>query len=281
VPGNESDTPEVPPADPELLAFAVDLAERAGRLARERFFAGPAGTRTKADGTEVTESDVAVEEYIRAELGRRTPDDEVYGEEAGTTAGTSGRRWIIDPIDGTYYFVRRIPVFATMLAFEDEHGPAIGVLNHPVAEEIVYAGRGLGCWRRAGDLTPARVSTRTRLRGARTAMANPGTWSAELVTALHRQVFLSPAGDTPLLLTGEIDAMVVAGAPMGYEDVAPLPVLVTEAGGRVTDLTGAPVLTGDGSVLATNGLLHDELLALVADIPHGRDWRALTGDQDR
>jgi histidinol-phosphatase len=74
--------------------------------------------------------------------------------------------------------------------------------------------------------------------------------------------------------------MVVAGAPMGYEDVAPLPVLVTEAGGRVTDLTGAPVLTGDGSVLATNGLLHDELLALVADIPHGRDWRALTGDQD-
>lgn len=275
-----SDNAAAPPVDLELLDFAVDLAERAGRLARERFFAGPARTTTKADGTEVTESDVAVEEFIRAELGRRSPDDEVYGEEAGTTAGTTGRRWIIDPIDGTYYFVRRIPVFATMLAFEDEYGPAIGVLNHPVAEEIVYAGRGRGCWRRAGELTPARVSARQQLRGARTAMANPGTWSDELVAALHRKVFLSPAGDTPLLLTGHIDAMVIAGAPMGYEDVAPLPMLVTEAGGRVTDLTGAPVLTGDGSVLATNGLLHDELLELVAGIPHGRDWRALAAIDD-
>lgn len=270
---NQTDAPAV---DAELLDFAVDLAIRAGDVARERFFAGPANVARKTDGTEVTEADVAVEELIRAELGARLPEDEVYGEEAGTTVGTSGRRWVIDPIDGTYYFTRRIPVFATCLAYEDEHGPAIGVVNHPVGAEVLYAGRGLGCWRRAGDdVKRTRVSSRERLRGARTGMGNPGTWSDEFMAALHRTVFLSPAGDTPGLLKGEMDAMVIAGAPMGYEDVAPLPVLLTEAGGRVTDLAGNPVLAGDGSVLATNGLLHDELLALVAGIRHGRDWRAL------
>lgn len=270
--------PDLPAVDEALLDFAVDLAIRAGNVARERFFAGPASTAHKADGTEVTEADVAVEELIRAELGARCPDDEVYGEEAGTTAGTSGRRWIIDAIDGTYLFVRRIPTFATCVAYEDEHGPAIGVVNHPVAGDLRYAGRGRGCWRRAGgSVTRARVGSRERLRGARTGMGNPGTWSEELMAALHRTVFLTPAGDTRGLLTGEIDAMVVAGAPMGYEDVAPLPVLVAEAGGRVTDLSGGSVLTGDGSVLATNGLLHDELLELVAGLEHRRDWRALAG----
>ncbi len=272
-----SDNDDTPPVDAELLGFAVDLAERAGRLARERFFAGPADPTTKADGTEVTEADVAVEEFIRAALASRTPDDEVYGEEAGTTSGTSGRRWIIDPIDGTYYFARRIPMFGMILAYEDEHGPAVGVLNHPVAEQIMFAGRGRGCWRRRGadDVAPARVSSREQLRGARAGMGNPGTWSAELMATLHRTVFLSPAGDTPGLLTGHLDAMIIAGAPMGYEDLAALPVLVTEAGGRVTDLAGDPVLTGDRTVLATNGSLHDELLALVAGLPHGRDWQAL------
>ena len=242
---------DVPAADRELLDLAVGLATRAGNLARERFFAGPGEIAVKADGSEVTAADVAVEELIRAELRTHCPDDEVYGEEAGTTIGASGRRWIVDPIDGTYYFTRRIPVFATCLAYEDEHGPAIGVVNHPVAEEVLYAGRGLGCWRRAGDeVSPVRVSSRKQLRGARTGMGNPGTWSDELVATLHRTVFLSPAGDTPGVLKGEVDAMVVAGAPMGYEDIAPLPVLLTEAGGRVSDLSGNPVLTGDGTVLA-------------------------------
>jgi histidinol-phosphatase len=86
-----------------------------------------------------------------------------------------------------------------------------------------------------------------------------------------------PSGYAPGLARGDIDAVVVAGFSMGYEDLAPLPVIVGEAGGRVTDLTGAPVLTGDGTVLATNGVLHDEFLALLRGIPHGRDWRALAG----
>ena len=106
-------------------------------------------------------------------------------------------------------------------------------------------------------------------------MGNPGTWSTELMTTLHRTVFLTGVGDTAAVAAGRLDATVVAGAPMGYEDVAPLPVIVGEAGGRITDLAGESVLTGNGTVLASNGVLHDEFLALVAGVEHGRDWRAL------
>jgi histidinol-phosphatase len=142
-------------------------------------------------------------------------------------------------------------------------------------EEMVHAGRGRGCFRTAGSTERLRVSPRTRLRGARTGMGNPGTWSTELMTTLHRTVFLTGVGDTAAVAAGRLDATVVAGAPMGYEDVAPLPVIVGEAGGRITDLAGESVLTGDGTVLASNGVLHDEFLALVAGVEHGRDWRAL------
>jgi histidinol-phosphatase len=265
---------DTPPVDNDLLDFAVGLAERAGRLAAERFFADGHHTSVKPDGTEVTESDLAVEELIRDELVRHVPDDEVYGEEAGATPGTSGRRWVIDPIDGTYYFARRMPLFSTMIAFEDEHGPAIGVIHDPIARRTISAGRGRGC-RSDGHTT--RVSDRTRLLGARTAMGNPGTWSSELMSTLHRNVFLVPSGYVPGLALGQIDAVVVAGFPMGYEDLAPLPVIVGEAGGRITDLTGAPVLSGDGTVLATNGVLHDEFVDLLRGITHDRDWRALAG----
>jgi histidinol-phosphatase len=107
-------------------------------------------------------------------------------------------------------------------------------------------------------------------------MLNPLSWSAELLLALHRDTFLMPWEKGSLdLVTGRCDALVIAGYPMSYEDLAVLPVLVGEAGGRVTDLHGNDVLTGDGSVLASNGRLHDELLELVAGIPHGRDFRAL------
>lgn len=264
--------------DQSLLDFAVDLARRAGAFAAERFFAGAVAATRKPDGTEVTDTDLAVEELIRDALARHAPGDEVYGEEAGTTAGTTGRRWVIDPIDGTYYFTHRIPLFATTLAYEDEHGPALGVIHEPVARKTVFAGRGLGCWVSFGDaVSRARVGGRTRLTGARTMMGNPGTWSADLLATLHRTVYLSTAGDMTGLVTGELDAMVVAGFPMGYEDLAPLPVILGEAGGQVTDLTGAPVLSGNGTVLATNTALHDGFLALLDGVPHARDYRKLIG----
>lgn len=272
---------DAPPADRELLDFAVRLISRAGQMSVKGFF-GDWHSRRKEDGSEVTEVDEAVEELIRAELGRRVPEDGVFGEEGGATSGTSGRRWIIDPINGTTSFTRRWPLFSNDLAYEDEHGPAIGVINMPVSQQMIVAGRGLGCWVLTGpdpDLRSghrARVTERTRVRGARTQALNPAGWPEELLTALHRQVFLMASMSCIVdLVTGRADALVIAGPPMGYEDVAPMPVIVTEAGGRVTDLGGTSVLEGDMTVLATNGHLHDALLHLVKGLPRSRDLHAL------
>ncbi|GCD96093.1 inositol monophosphatase family protein [Embleya hyalina] len=273
---------DAPPVDRELLDFAVRLVARAGRMSARGFFGGDWHSRRKEDGSEVTEIDVAVEEFIRAELTRRVPDDGVFGEEGGSTGGTSGRRWVIDPINGTTYFTHRVPLFTNDLAYEDEYGPAIGVINMPLSRQMVVAGRGLGCRVLSGtdlDLRSGRraqVSERTGLGGARTLMHNPAGWPEELLSALHRRVFLVPSsGMIAALVTGWADAGVIAGPPMGYEDVAPMPVIVGEAGGRVTDLGGTPVLEGDMSVLVTNGRLHDAFVQLVKDLPRSRDWQAL------
>jgi histidinol-phosphatase len=263
--------------DAALLGFAAELVREAGHLAARRFAEG--GTVTdKPDGTELTPADVEVEELLRQRLAERFPDDAVHGEEAGEQPGTTGRRWVIDPINGTSLFARRIPTFDVQLAVEDAAGPGIGVIGYPVIDEVVYAGRGLGCWQQLGGGYPARVrvSETRRLRGATVEMLNPMTWSEQLLLALHREVLLLPWMKGVVdVVAGISDAAVIAGFPMEHEDLAPLPVLVGEAGGQVTDLSGRDVLCGDGSVLISNGRLHEELLDLVAGIPHARDFRSL------
>lgn len=263
--------------DDDLLAFAAGLVREAGRLAARRFAEGTAVSE-KDDGTEVTPVDLEVEALLRERIADRFPADGVYGEEGGERPGTSGRRWVLDPINGTSLFVRHIPTFSILLAVEDAGRPAVGVIGHPVVDEVVHAGRGRGCWRQRGDRAPERlrVSDTGRLRGATVETLNQATWSEELLLALHREVFALPStGGAVDVAAGITDALVIAGFPMGYEDRAPFPVIVGEAGGRVTDLRGDDVLTGDGSVLASNGRLHDALLGLVAGIPHGRDLRAI------
>ncbi|TQJ85469.1 inositol monophosphatase family protein [Streptomyces sp. SLBN-31] len=232
---------DAPPVDRELLDFAVRLAGRAGQMSAQAFFRDDLHSRLKEDGTEVTEVDLAVEELIRNELSRQAPDDGIFGEEGGSISGSSGRRWIIDPINGTTYFTHRVPLFPDL---------------------------------RSGRR--AKLTERSSLGGARTLMHNPAGWPEELLCALHRRVLLLPStGMIVALVTGRADAGIIAGPPMGYEDVAPMPVIVTEAGGRVTDLRGAPVLEGDMSVLVTNGRLHEGFLQLVEGLPHSRDYRAL------
>lgn len=248
-----------------LLDVAVTLADEAGRIATKHFFADGFATATKRDGSEVTDADMAVERMLRAELRRRFPRDEIYGEEAGVTAGRSGRRWIIDPIGGTTYFAHRIPIFTTLLAYEDEHGPALGVINEPIARRMIFAGRGLGCRVRTGDAeAEPYLRENTDLANARVEMVNPSRWSAELLMTLHREVRLTGhLGGVAGLLTGLLDAIVIGGCEMELEDLAPLPVIVEEAGGRVTDLAGGSVLSGSGAALISTGPLHDELLELI------------------
>jgi histidinol-phosphatase len=258
--------------DRQVLELAVDLAYRGGLVAAERFFAADFSAGVKADGSEVTDADWAVEELIRDGLQRHCPGDGICGEEGGVTAGRSGRRWVIDPIDGTAYFAHRIPLFSTVLAYEDEHGPAASVISYPVAQQIVFAGRGLGCWVRTGSGAdqPATLRPGGSLRQARIQLVNPGTWHSGLLMALHQNVTVTGyLGGIAGVLTGLLDAIVMAGFPQGYEDLAPLPVLLSEAGGMVTDLSGGPVLAGPGTALISTGHRHREILDLIAHLPHG------------
>jgi histidinol-phosphatase len=256
----------------DLLTAALDIARAAGVVAAERFRTGSPISR-KADGTEVTPADVEVERLIRRLVEERFPGDHVYGEEeGGSDAGADGRRWIIDPINGTTLFARQLPDFDMLLAVEQDGEPAVGVIHYPVTGITLYGRRGGGAWQQRGDERPERlaVSSRTQLRGAAVGMHNPSTWSEQLLMTLHREVALMTwTGIGRGVLSGWIAAGVIAGHPMGYQDMAPLPVLITEAGGRVTDLAGGDVLAGAGDVLTSNGHVHDQLLELVAGLPTG------------
>ena len=133
-----------PPVDQELLEFAATVAAEAATMTLDWFQRSDLGVDVKRDGTEFTEADRAAEAHIRARVRSRYGDDTFIGEEAGTTTGPGTRTWIVDPIDGTASFVRGVPLYSSLVAVFDEHGPAIGIVSIPALGESVVAGRGRG-----------------------------------------------------------------------------------------------------------------------------------------
>lgn len=257
----------MPPAvDANLLDEAVELARAAGRLTLRWFRSGELVIDRKSDGTPVTQADRAVERFLRERLSELHPDDGVIGEEEDDEVGISPRRWIIDPIDGTKAFTHGVPLFSTLLAVEDEHGPAVGVIELPALGETVYAGRGLGCYDNGERVS---VSLRDRIRGSYLATSGFDGWPDQTVGAVIASgMFLRTWGDGygyALVATGRVEAMVDPVAARW--DLAAMPVIIGEAGGRFTDLSGVARSDG-GNGLASNGVLHDELLALLSLSTH-------------
>src|SRR3954452_1803925 len=250
-----------PAVDKALLDEAVVLARAAGQLTLDWFRSVDLAVDRKGDGTPVTAADRAVERFVRERLAVTHPDDAIVGEEEADLSGTSGRRWIVDPIDGTKAFTHGVPLYSTLLALEDEHGPAIGVIDLPALGETVFGGRGLGCFRNG---EPARVSDRDRVRGSYLTTSGFDYWTEESLTAVRLSgIFMRTWGDGygyALVATGRVEAMVDPVAARW--DVAAMPVIIGEAGGQFTDFVGA-ARVDSGSGLATNGTLHDEVLELV------------------
>ena len=253
------------PAPAELLDLAVDLTRQAGELTLRWFRSDDLAVERKGDGTPVTAADKAAERFLREQITTRFPTDAIVGEEEADTAGSSGRTWIIDPIDGTKAFTHGVPLYCNLLAVEDDQGPLIGVINLPALGETVYAGRGLGCWVNGA---PARVSGRDRVAGSYLSTCGFDYWSDAMVAAArHSGAALRTWGDGygyALVATGRVDAM--CDPVVARWDVAPMPVILAEAGGRFTDLDGR-LGTEGGTGLATNGLLHDEWLARLGHLP--------------
>ncbi len=243
------------------LAFANELAEEAGRIALS-FFRGSFDVRLKVDKTPVTEADLAIEATVRAAVHERYPDDGVLGEEGGAEGG-GARRWIVDPIDGTKNFADGIQVWATLIALAVDDAPVLGVVNAAALGERYEALRGGGA-RLNGE--PIHVSTADRIGRASVLHAGFVDWVdgeygvplLDLLRGARRNRGFGDFWGHVLVARGSAD--VCFEPELATWDWAALEVVVEEAGGRMTQFDGSPLEHG-GSVLTTNGNLHDEVLA--------------------
>ncbi len=253
------------------LALARVLADVADTLSYPRFGAGDLVVQAKPDLTPVTDADRAVEQALRAILARERPEDRVEGEEFAAQGGTaSGRRWVIDPIDGTKNFVRGVPAWATLIALLDGDDAVVGVASSPALGRRWWAARGAGAWATA----PGRDARRLAVSGIRSladaslSYSSLSEWGAvgrrDAFLALTDTVWRSRAyGDFwsyLLLAEGAVD--VAAEPELSLWDMAALAPIVTEAGGRFSSLDGTNGVLGAGAV-ASNGVLHEALLSAL------------------
>lgn len=273
------------PTHEDDLGFALELADTADAITRARFQARDLVVDRKPDRTPVTDADTAVEDAIRARIAAHLPGDTVVGEERGGTAH-GARTWILDPIDGTKNFLRGVPAWATLIALVVDNRPAVGVISAPALGQRWWACTGRGAWTCATGGQPRRISVSgvRDLADAYLSTTDLGSW-----TRYHsRQAYLALAdacwetrafGDFwshCLVAEGAMD--LAAEAIVNPWDVAAVQVIVEEAGGTFTDLTGAARFDG-GSALSSNGLLHDSALAVLAATA-GQPATSTAGDRE-
>jgi histidinol-phosphatase len=248
----------------ELLDFAVDLGRGAGEITLKYFRQQPQ-TSTKSDGSFVTIADREAESYLRRRIAEAFPDDGILGEEEGELQGRSGRRWILDPIDGTFAFVHGVPFYGVLIALEIEGELTVGVVNIPALGELVSAAKGVGCFLNGERV---RVSSTAALEDALllctdfSACARYGFGqAAELLQA--RAKTSRTWGDCygyVLVATGRADVML--DPVVNLWDCAPLLPIMEEAGGRFTDWRGQRTAAG-GNAVATNRVLFDEVMSVI------------------
>ena len=239
------------------LDLALRLADAADAISLPRYRTELV-IETKPDLTPVTEADRAVEAEIRRLLASERPNDAILGEEGGA-AGSGTRRWIVDPIDGTRNYSRGIPVWATLIALEEEGRVVLGVVSAPALHRRWWAERGGGA-HAGGD--QVHVSAVRRPEEAVLSFALEQPLPGLAARAWHARAY----GDFwshMLVAEGAIDGAIDA-IGVSVWDLAAVQVIVEEAGGRFTDFAGEHRIDG-GSAISSNGLLHDALLAAVTE----------------
>jgi histidinol-phosphatase len=273
--------PTPPSADySDDLLLALRMADAADAITMARFGAIDLVVDAKPDLTPVSDADQAVERAIRAQLVEHRAGDALLGEEFGAVAAAGGdqldagpqsrRRWVIDPIDGTKNYVRTVPVWATLIGLLDADEAVVGVVSAPALGRRWWAARGQGAWAAAlgAPARRIRVSSVNRLDDASLSYASLDGWAdhgkLDAFVSLTRQVWRSRAyGDFwsyMLVAEGAVD--LAAEPELAVWDMTALAPVVTEAGGSFTGLDGVPGPLR-GNVAASNGLLHDALLAAL------------------
>jgi histidinol-phosphatase len=258
------------PADPDDLALALELADVADSITLERFRATDLEVETKPDLTPVTEADMAVERAVRDRLSSVRPNDAVMGEEYGDS-GDAARRWIIDPIDGTMSYVRGLPFWATLLALQDGDEVSLGVVSAPALHRRWWAARGTGAWLDDGLADAPRrinVSAIANLADAHLCLSAVTEWEAigrlDAILELERRCWRTRgyADLWSYMFVAEGVVEVGLDPKASVWDLAAMQVIVEEAGGRFSDLSGVARLDG-GNAVATNGLVHEAVLEIL------------------
>lgn len=250
---------------PNDLALALELADAADALTLDRFGALDLRVETKPDLTPVTDADRSAEELLRSLLTAQRPDDAIFGEEFGGTPAFTGRQWVLDPIDGTKNFVRGVPVWSTLIALLVDGTPVVGVVSAPALGRRWWAGEGQGAYTSFGGAARRiSVSGVDDLGSASLSFSDLTTgWNErrprflELTDAVWRVRAYGDFWSYCLVAEGAVD---IATEPEANPwDLAPLDILVREAGGSFTNFGGQPGPHGVSAV-ATNGLLHEAVL---------------------
>ncbi|MDR1393928.1 MAG: histidinol phosphatase [Bifidobacteriaceae bacterium] len=257
------------------LRLALALADQADEITLARFGAIDLDVDQKEDETPVTDADLKTEEFLRQQLKRARPDDSVLGEEFGGSkasklakiqaAGT--RAWVLDPIDGTANFVRRVPVWATLIGLVSDGRPAVGVVSAPALGMRWFAAAGYGAWKGSGldSAERIKVSKTKKLGEAFLSYSDLANWEDQgrlpgfvrLVGDVGRSRGLGDFWSYMLLAEGAVD---IATEPeLAPHDMVALAPIVTEAGGRFTDTRGKIEGPFGPDALATNGRLHDRV----------------------
>ena len=254
-------TVDVDPLTPRL-EFGLSIAREASELILRYYQAPDLAVERKGDSSPVTEADKQTELLIRDRLETAFPDDAILGEEFPDKPGTSGFRWILDPIDGTKSFINGVPLFGTLIGVEFESKCVIGVVRFPALNEVVYAAKGSGAWWQIGDREPRRtsVSSTTELADATFCTTNPSRWFAmgngtafeTLVTSVKLARGWGDCYGHMLVATGRADVMI--DPALNAWDAAALLPIMEEAGGHFLDWNGQPTIYGGNGISVAPGL---------------------------
>ena len=254
------------------LELAKKIAAEAGDLTLRYFYQSDLAVERKEDKTPVTVADRGAEEFLRCRIGEAFPDDAILGEEFPEKAGTSGYRWILDPIDGTKSFIHGVPIYSTLIGIEKEGESLIGIIALPALGEILWAEKGGGTWwesPRFSQPKRARVSQKERLDESLFLISEMISFDQcgrrDVYTQLERKALLTRNwGDAYgyyLVATGR--AELIVDPIMCLWDNAPLLVIMEEAGGIFTDWKGNRTIFNEEGI-ASNGRFHEQVIELTA-----------------
>jgi histidinol phosphatase-like enzyme (inositol monophosphatase family) len=258
------------------LKLAIAVGKEAGRLTLRYFQQANYEVERKSDASPVTVADRSAEQLLRERIASEFPRDGILGEELGTAEGTSGYRWILDPIDGTKSFISGVPLYGTLIGVEHGGRCLAGLIFMPALDEGVYAATGQGAWHFRGDAPPqpARVSRKAKLADGLFLTSAVDTYdprgAAGAFLALQKAAYITRTwGDCYgylLVATGRAEVMV--DPLMNLWDAAALQPILEEAGGTFTDWKGNATIHA-GESIATNGLVLEEVLAVTRPFATG------------